>query len=207
MARALGDRAALGWVLSSSYWSRGARSHEEINAMLAEAVEIGEELGDVEIRAEALWWQVPSFVALCDHAGGAGGARAAVRPRAPAERAVPAARRRALRVRARAVRRGSRRCRGGRGAVARVEPPADRPRSVERLRHPDVQPPARAGPPRGAGTGRQGAGHRSTVARPGRRGSPPCWPVSAWRRRLAAELGGSARKGWSLCVTRSGSAR
>ena len=67
MARARGDRAALGWVLSSSYWSRGVRSHEEINAMLAEAVEIGEELGDVEIRAEALWWQVPSFVALCDH--------------------------------------------------------------------------------------------------------------------------------------------
>ena len=35
--------------------------------MLAEAVEIGEELDDTEICAEALWWLVPSFVALCDH--------------------------------------------------------------------------------------------------------------------------------------------
>ncbi len=68
MARALGDRAALGWVLSSAYWSRGARSTDEIHAMLTEAVEIGEELGDVEIRAEALWWLVPSLVGLCDHA-------------------------------------------------------------------------------------------------------------------------------------------
>lgn len=67
MARARGDRAALGWVLSSSYWSRGARSTEEIHEMLTEAVQIGEELGDVEIRAEALWWLVPSLVGLCDH--------------------------------------------------------------------------------------------------------------------------------------------
>ncbi len=68
MARSRGDRAALAWVLSAAYWSRGVSTHEEINAMLAEAVEIGEELGDVEIRAEALWWLVPSFVALRDHA-------------------------------------------------------------------------------------------------------------------------------------------
>jgi DNA-binding CsgD family transcriptional regulator len=67
IARRLADRSALGWLLSSSYWSRGARSHEEINTMLAEAVAIGEELGDAEIVAEALWWLVPSHVALCDH--------------------------------------------------------------------------------------------------------------------------------------------
>ncbi len=67
MARSRGDRAALAWVLSAAYWSRGVSTHEEINAMLVEAVEIGEELDDTEIRAEALWWLVPSFVALCDH--------------------------------------------------------------------------------------------------------------------------------------------
>ena len=50
MARSQGERAALGWVLSSAYWSRGARSNEEINAMLIEAVAIGEELADVEIQ-------------------------------------------------------------------------------------------------------------------------------------------------------------
>lgn len=75
IARSIGDRAALGWVLSSSYWSRGVRSHEEIGAMLAEAVAIGEELGDAEMLAEALWWLVPSHVALCDHES----ARAALR--------------------------------------------------------------------------------------------------------------------------------
>lgn len=69
MARSLGDRAALGWVLSSAYWSRGARSAEEVHEMLTEAAQIGEELGDAEIRAEALWWLVPSLVGLCDHEG------------------------------------------------------------------------------------------------------------------------------------------
>jgi DNA-binding CsgD family transcriptional regulator len=34
--------------------------------MLNEAVEIGEELGNTEIRAEAMSWRVPSFVALAD---------------------------------------------------------------------------------------------------------------------------------------------
>jgi DNA-binding CsgD family transcriptional regulator/tetratricopeptide (TPR) repeat protein len=68
MARSRGDRAALGWVLSASYWSRGVTSNDEINRMLTEALEIGEELGDVAIRTEALAWLVPSYVALCDHA-------------------------------------------------------------------------------------------------------------------------------------------
>lgn len=66
MARALGDRAALGWVLSSGYWSRGARPDVEVNAMLVEALAIGEEVGDDEIRAEALWWLVPSHISLLD---------------------------------------------------------------------------------------------------------------------------------------------
>lgn len=67
IARQRGNRAALGWVLSAAYWSRGVHSDGEINAMLTEAVEIGEELGDVEIHTDALAWLVPSFVALCDH--------------------------------------------------------------------------------------------------------------------------------------------
>ncbi len=67
MARGLGDRAALGWVLSSAYWSRGSRADDEVNGMLVEALAIGEELGDDTIRAEALWWLVPSYVALRDH--------------------------------------------------------------------------------------------------------------------------------------------
>ncbi len=68
MARALGDREALGSVLSSAYWSRGSRTDLEINAMLVEALEIGSELSHTGIRAEALWWLVPSYVSLSDHA-------------------------------------------------------------------------------------------------------------------------------------------
>ncbi len=68
MARALGDREALGSVLSSAYWSRGSRPDSEINAMLVEALAIGNELSHTGIRAEALWWLVPSYVSLSDHA-------------------------------------------------------------------------------------------------------------------------------------------
>ena len=66
MARRLGDRVGLATVLMRSYWSRGTTPLEEILAMLTEAGEIGEELGNTEIRAEAMSWRVPAFVALCD---------------------------------------------------------------------------------------------------------------------------------------------
>ncbi len=66
MARLLGDRAGLGTVLMRSYWSRGTSSLEEILEMLTEARDVGEELGNTEIRAEAMAWRVPTFVALCD---------------------------------------------------------------------------------------------------------------------------------------------
>jgi DNA-binding CsgD family transcriptional regulator/tetratricopeptide (TPR) repeat protein len=66
MARQLGDRAGLATVLTRAFWSRGTHSPEEILAMLTEAVEIGDELGDAEIRAEAMCWRVPAFVSLGD---------------------------------------------------------------------------------------------------------------------------------------------
>jgi DNA-binding CsgD family transcriptional regulator/tetratricopeptide (TPR) repeat protein len=68
MARRVGDQRALATVLMRAYWSRGVHSYEEILDMLTEARELGEELGDVEIRQEAVSWMVPAFVALCDHA-------------------------------------------------------------------------------------------------------------------------------------------
>jgi DNA-binding CsgD family transcriptional regulator len=40
---------------------------EDILAMLNEARDIGDELGDTEIRAEAMAWRVPALVASCDH--------------------------------------------------------------------------------------------------------------------------------------------
>ena len=67
LAHERNDRSSLGWVLSAAYWSRRVLPEHEINAMLAEASEIGVELGDVALHAEALAWLVPSYVNLCDH--------------------------------------------------------------------------------------------------------------------------------------------
>jgi DNA-binding CsgD family transcriptional regulator len=64
MARRLGDRAGLAAVLTRAYWSRGTNPLEDTVAMLTEAMEIGSELGDTEIRAEAMSWRVPTYVAL-----------------------------------------------------------------------------------------------------------------------------------------------
>ncbi len=66
MARELGDSAGLATVLMRSYWSRGITSIESILDMLTEATELGEELGNTEIRSEAMAWRVPAFVALGD---------------------------------------------------------------------------------------------------------------------------------------------
>ena len=66
MARELGDRAGLATVLMRAYWSRGATSLDEILAMLTEARDLAEQLGDTEIRAEAIAWRVPALVALSD---------------------------------------------------------------------------------------------------------------------------------------------
>jgi DNA-binding CsgD family transcriptional regulator/tetratricopeptide (TPR) repeat protein len=66
MARRLSDRVGLAKVLVGSYWSLGATPLEEIIEMLTEARDIGDELGDMEIRAEAMSWRVPGYVALGD---------------------------------------------------------------------------------------------------------------------------------------------
>ena len=66
MARHLQDRVGLATVLMRSYWSLGASSLEEILDMVTEARDLGEELGNTEIRAEAMAWRAPTFVALCD---------------------------------------------------------------------------------------------------------------------------------------------
>ncbi len=66
MARHLEDRVGLATVLMRSYWSLGASSLEEILDMVTEARDLGEELGNTEIRAEAMAWRTPTFVALCD---------------------------------------------------------------------------------------------------------------------------------------------
>jgi DNA-binding CsgD family transcriptional regulator len=66
MAHELGDRAGLATVLMRAYWSRPESSLEQILAWLNEAATLGEELGDTEIRAEAMSWRVPTYIALGD---------------------------------------------------------------------------------------------------------------------------------------------
>jgi DNA-binding CsgD family transcriptional regulator len=66
LARRLDDRTGLATVLLRSYWSRGATPIHAIHDMLAEAEQLGEELGNMEIRVESMVWGVPSFVALGD---------------------------------------------------------------------------------------------------------------------------------------------
>jgi DNA-binding NarL/FixJ family response regulator/tetratricopeptide (TPR) repeat protein len=66
MARQVQDRAGLATVLMRSYWSLGASSLEQVLEMLTESRDLGEQLGNTEIRAEAMAWRTPTFVALGD---------------------------------------------------------------------------------------------------------------------------------------------
>jgi DNA-binding CsgD family transcriptional regulator/tetratricopeptide (TPR) repeat protein len=66
MARRLGDRAALARVLAGSYWERQTRSPGQVLAMLTEARDLAAELGDEELRMEAMTWRVCALAALCD---------------------------------------------------------------------------------------------------------------------------------------------
>ncbi len=66
LAREHGDRRALARVLIRSYWARGTTALEEILAMLTEARDLADEMGDAETQTESMAWRVPTFVALCD---------------------------------------------------------------------------------------------------------------------------------------------
>jgi DNA-binding CsgD family transcriptional regulator/tetratricopeptide (TPR) repeat protein len=65
MARRIDDRHGLATVLARAYWAHGT-TLEEVLAMLSEAVELAEELGDVELRAEAMEWRLPALIGLGD---------------------------------------------------------------------------------------------------------------------------------------------
>jgi DNA-binding CsgD family transcriptional regulator/tetratricopeptide (TPR) repeat protein len=65
MARRIDDRHGLATVLMRAYWAHGI-TLEGILGMLAESAELAEELGDVEIRAEAMEWLVAALIGLGD---------------------------------------------------------------------------------------------------------------------------------------------
>lgn len=66
MARRLDDRLGLATVLMRSYWSRAQRGLDRTLAMLTEARELAEELGETDIQAEAMEWRVAGLIALGD---------------------------------------------------------------------------------------------------------------------------------------------
>ena len=208
MARRLHDHVGLAAVLMRSYWSRGTSSLEEILAMLTEARDLGEELGNTEIRAEAMSWRVPAFVALCDLES----ARREVVVLREIDRAdrsaVPHPRGRALRVGDRALRRAPGGGRRPGTALAGVEPPADR---AGTRRAPTGSRCSASAASRGAWrssppwSGSWPATRRARV--PGGRGSWRCWPSSGWRRRRGASCRCSWRTGSTRSASRSGWAR
>jgi len=66
MARRLDDRVGLATVLMQSYWSRGDGNVEETLAMLAEARELADGLGDMELRGQSMAWHVAGLIVLGD---------------------------------------------------------------------------------------------------------------------------------------------
>ena len=64
MARRLGDRRGLGFLLARAYVARGTRTLEEVIEMLAEAWALGEELGDLDLQSEVRGWRVAALIAL-----------------------------------------------------------------------------------------------------------------------------------------------
>ncbi|HSD75948.1 MAG TPA: LuxR C-terminal-related transcriptional regulator, partial [Solirubrobacteraceae bacterium] len=62
-ARRLGDPRALGQALVRAYWAKGDASRGEVLAALTEARDLGAELGDVELRAEAMGWRTVTLAA------------------------------------------------------------------------------------------------------------------------------------------------
>jgi DNA-binding CsgD family transcriptional regulator len=66
MARRLDDAKALATALTGSYWSHASSSWETILAMLSEARDLGAQLGDTEILAEAIAWRVTALAGLTE---------------------------------------------------------------------------------------------------------------------------------------------
>ncbi|WP_336215362.1 ATP-binding protein [Nonomuraea sp. LPB2021202275-12-8] len=66
MARRTGDRQALGRALAQAYYARGPIPYPDVIAMLRQARELGNELGDAELVADSTGWLAVTLVELCD---------------------------------------------------------------------------------------------------------------------------------------------
>jgi len=64
MARRVDDRPGLAGVLMGAYWARSTTDLNTILTMLAEARDLGDAMGDIEIQAEAMEWRISARMAL-----------------------------------------------------------------------------------------------------------------------------------------------
>ena len=64
MARRIDDRQGLATVLMRAYWARSTLTFPEILAMLTEACDLAEQIGDIDIEAEAMEWRVATLLAM-----------------------------------------------------------------------------------------------------------------------------------------------
>ena len=157
MARRIGDRQGLALVLSRSYWLRGPTPFRDILDMLAEGRDIAQQLGDIEIGAEAFQWRIASLIAIGDLSAArielAALLDMAGRMRQPFALHVAEHYAAAIALcdgRLREAEAAAERSREWSRLLAGRDP-------SERLRHPDVRHPPRAGTARRAGAGGQGA--------------------------------------------------
>ena len=166
------------WCSCRSYWLRGPTPFRDILDMLAEGRDIAQQLGDIEIGAEAFQWRIASLIAIGDLERRADRARGAARHGRADAPALRAPRRRAVCGRDRAVRRAAARGGGGRRAIPRVEPPA-RPGATRRASTASrcsASAASRAGSP--SWRRRSGRSPSRTARRHGGPGSPRSWPSS-----------------------------
>ena len=62
MARRLDFQPGLATVLMRSYWSRGSMNIDEVLDLLDESREIAAEIGDIEVKAEAMEWRIAALI-------------------------------------------------------------------------------------------------------------------------------------------------
>jgi DNA-binding CsgD family transcriptional regulator/tetratricopeptide (TPR) repeat protein len=66
IGRRLGDPRTLATALTQAYWARTTAPLEDVLAMLTEARDLGAELDEPAILAEATAWRIVTLVGLCD---------------------------------------------------------------------------------------------------------------------------------------------
>ena len=199
---------ALAATLAMAYWSRGSsRRTRTSTGCCSRRATSDASWTTSRSRARRSPGSSRPYVVLCDHDAAQGDGRPPVRRRAQAEPAVPPSRRRALRGRARALRRRPRGDRAGGEPLPGVGPSADGPRRVGDVRRSRCSACAvsRGGWPSSRRSCASWTRTRATAR--GGPASPRSTPSSAWSTTRAASCGAFSTTASARCGRRSGSRR